>query len=46
MDELAEPTVVPEGVEGACRIKGRWAGLIEQLIGGLRSGMKCAAPPI
>ncbi len=43
----AEKTVVPEGVEGRVPYKGALGALVEQLVGGLKSGMGyCGVPNI
>ncbi len=38
-DEFDERKLVPEGIEGRVPYKGPLSGLVEQLVGGLRSGM-------
>ena len=38
-DGVARGKTVPEGIEGQVPYKGPLAGLVEQLVGGLRSGM-------
>jgi IMP dehydrogenase len=45
--EFAEEKLVPEGIEGMVPYKGSVAGLIFQLVGGLRSGMGyCGCPDV
>jgi IMP dehydrogenase len=38
-DEFDERKLVPEGIEGRVPYKGPLSALVEQLVGGLRSGM-------
>jgi IMP dehydrogenase len=46
-ESVARDKTVPEGVEGRVPYKGPLAGLVEQLVGGLRSGMGyCGCPTI
>ena len=37
--EVESSKLVPEGIEGRVPYKGSLAGVVEQLVGGLRSGM-------
>ena len=44
-DVLSEDKLVPEGIEGKVAYRGPVAGVVHQLVGGLRSGMGYAGAP-
>lgn len=44
-DVLSEDKLVPEGIEGKVAYRGSVAGVVHQLVGGLRSGMGYAGAP-